>query len=82
MSDMEKSGGEKGKKCSVQENVFFAKMLEGCNRMLERLAPPDDHLQEAGPSRCSFARGFSLPLIFCKKPVPPNDHLQEAGPSR
>ena len=44
MSDMEKSGGEKGKKCSVQENLFFAEMLE-------RLAPLDDHLQEAGPSK-------------------------------
>ena len=42
----------------------------------------NDHLQEAGPSRWSFAIGQSLQMIICKRPVPLDDHLQEAGPSR
>ena len=43
--------------------------------------PPNDHLQESGPSGWSFARGWSLRIIICKRSAPPNDHLQEAGPS-
>ena len=27
----------------------------------------------------SFARGWSIQMIICKRPVHPNDHLQEAG---
>ena len=40
--------------------------------------PTDDHLQEAGPFRWSFATGRSLGMISCERPVPLNDHLQEA----
>ena len=36
-------------------------------------APPDDYLQEAGPSGWSFARGRSLGMIIFKEPVPQND---------
>ena len=43
--------------------------------------PPDDHLQEAGPSGSSFARGWPLRMTIGKRPVPPDKHLQEAGPS-
>ena len=35
---------------------------------------PDDHLQEAGPSRWSFARGQSIQMIICNWPVHPDDH--------
>ena len=41
-----------------------------------------DHLQMAGPSRWSFARGQILRMINYKRPVFLDDHLQEAGPSR
>ena len=34
-----------------EENIFFAEALEVSDRVLERLAPRDDYLQEAGPSR-------------------------------
>ena len=34
-------------------------------------APPDDHLQEAGPSGSSFSRGQPLWMTICKRPVPP-----------
>ena len=47
----------------------------------KRPAPPDHHLQEAGPSGSSFARGLPLRMTICKRPVPPDDHLQEASPS-
>ena len=43
--------------------------------------PPDDHLQEAGPSRSSFASGWHLWMIICRRPAPLDHHLQEAGPS-
>ena len=33
----------------------------------KRLAPPDDHLQEVGPSGWTFA--------FCKRQAPPDNHL-------
>ena len=46
----------------------------------KRPVRPDDHLQEAGPSRLSFARGRSNQIIICKRPVHPDDHLHEAGP--
>ena len=36
----------------------------------------DDHLQATSPSGWSFARGRSLRMIICKRPVPLNDHLQ------
>ena len=42
-------------------------------------ALPDDHLQEADHSVGSFARGWFLLMIICKRPAPPDDHLQEAG---
>ena len=32
--------------------------------------PPDDHLQEAGPSGSSFARGWPLRIIICKRQDP------------
>ena len=48
----------------------------------KRPAPPDHHLQEAGPSGWPSARGRSLWIIICKRPTTPDDHLQEAGPSR
>ena len=35
----------------------------------KRPVHPDDHLQEASPSRLSFARGRSIRIIFCKRPV-------------
>ena len=47
----------------------------------KRLAPLDDHLQEAGPSGSSFARGRPFRMSICKRPVPLDHHLQEAGPS-
>merc|ERR1711952_295171 len=36
-----------------------------CKRPVHR----DDYLQEAGPSGWSFARGRSIRMIFCKRPV-------------
>ena len=39
----------------------------------------DDHLQEDGPSGWLFARGWSIRMIICKRPVPSDDHLQEAS---
>ena len=38
------------KRNTGKENIFFAEALEVSNRVLERLAPRDDYLQEAGPS--------------------------------
>ena len=35
-----------------------------------------------GRSRWTFAIGWSLQMIICKRPVPPGDHLQQADPSR
>ena len=46
----------------------------------KRPAPLDDHLQEAGPSGSSFARGRPFRMTICKRPVPLDHHLQEAGP--
>ena len=50
---------------------------------------PNDHLQKASPSGWSFAKGWSIWVIICKRPsirtiickrpVDPDDHLQEAG---
>ena len=40
------------------------------------------HLQEASPSKWLFARGWSLRVIICKRPVDPDNCLQGAGPSR
>ena len=40
----------------------------------------DDHLQATSPSGWSFARGRSLRMIICKRPVLLHNHLQEAGP--
>ena len=45
----------------------------------KRLAPPDDHLQEAGHSKWSFARSWFFSMIICKRPAPRDDYLQEAG---
>ena len=42
---------------------------------------PNDHLKEDGPSKWSFAIGWSFRMINCKRAVRPNDHLQEAGHS-
>ena len=36
--------------------------------------PLDDHLQEAGPSGLSFARGRPLRIIICKRLAPPDDN--------
>ena len=36
--------------------------------------PPDDHLQEAGLSGLSFAKGRSLWIIICKRPAPHFDN--------
>ena len=47
----------------------------------KRPVPPYHHLQEAGSSGWSSARGWSLWIIICKRPTTPDDHLQEAGPS-
>ena len=47
----------------------------------KRPVPPNIHLHEAGPSRWSFARGWSFQMIICERPVPPGDHLQEVGRS-
>ena len=47
----------------------------------KRPVHPDDHLQEAGPSGWSFAKGRSIRMIHYERPVHPDDHLQEAGPS-
>ena len=47
----------------------------------KRPVPLDHHLQEAGTSRSSFARGRPLRMTVCKKLVSPDHHLQEAGPS-
>ena len=47
----------------------------------KRPVPLDDHLQKAGPSGWSFARGRPIWMIICNRPVPPDDHLQEASPS-
>ena len=49
--------------------------------IFKRLAPLDDHLQEAGPSGWSFARVRPLQMTICKRPVPPDHHFQEASPS-
>ena len=38
--------------------------------IFKRPVPPDDHLQEAGPFRWSFARGKSLRKIICRTPAP------------
>ena len=45
----------------------------------KRLSPPNDHLQEAGLSGSSFARGRPLRMTICKRPVPPDNHLQGPG---
>ena len=37
-----------------------------------------DHLQEAGSSAWSLAKGQSIRMIICKRPVHLDDHLQEA----
>ena len=42
----------------------------------KRLAPPDDHLQEAGPSRLSFAKGWPPRVIICRRLAPPCDICQ------
>ena len=42
---VEKKNGEgKGGVYLRKENIFFVEVLEGCHRVLERGAPPDDHL--------------------------------------
>ena len=49
-----------------------------CKRLVNN---PDDHLQGAGQFGWSFARGWSIRMIICKRPVHQDDHLQEVGPS-
>ena len=39
----------------------------------------EDHLQKAGLSGLSFARGQSTLMIIFKMPVDPEDNLQEAS---
>ena len=81
-----------------EKNVRFRKMyflrrcwrdVTGCWRgwplqmiICKRPVPPDVLLQEAFPSRWSFARRRSLQMIICKRLIPPDDHLQEADSSR
>ena len=48
----------------------------------KRPVQPDDHLQEASPSRWSFAWGRSIQMFICKRLVDPDNHLQEAGQFR
>ena len=38
----------------------------------------DNHLQEAGSTGLSFARGQPIRMIICKRPDPPDINLQEA----
>ena len=47
---------------------------------VDHLQYTDDHFQEAGPSGWSFAKGWSIMMIICKRPVHLDDH--KAGPSR
>ena len=49
--------------------------------IFKRPAPQDDHMQEAGPSGGSFARGQPLWMIICKRSGPLDDDLQKADPS-
>ena len=70
------------KKDFTQEKVNFHATTGIPNYSSYCCCPPDDHLQEAGPSGWPSARGQSLRIIICKRPAPPDDHLQEAGPSR
>ena len=39
----------------------------------KRLAHPDDHMQQAGKSRWSFAKGQPIRMINCKRLVDPDD---------
>ena len=43
----------------------------------KRPVPPDNHLQEAGPSGWSFARGQPLRMIICKRQAPADDQKQQ-----
>ena len=49
--------------------------------IFKRPVPPDDHLQEAGSSGWSVARGRSLLMIIEERTVPTDDLLQVAGSS-
>ena len=74
-----------------KKKSIFMQLLESCISPLtaaalwmiicKRPVPLDHHLQEAGTSRSSFARGRPLRMTVCKKLVSPDHHLQEAGPS-
>ena len=44
------------------------------------LVYPDDHLQDADPSKWSFAKGQSIQMIIFGRPVDQDDHLQKASP--
>ena len=66
----------------LKEKMMFVRGIWLIRMIIcKRLVPPDNHLQEGGPSRWSFARGRSLWMIICRRSIPPDDHLQEAGPS-
>ena len=45
------------------------------------LIHPDDILQEASSSAWSFARGWSIRMIICKRSFHPDDHFRKAGRS-
>ena len=65
--------GGKTEICWKKREKFRRIWLEGRNA--------DDHLQKAGPSGWSFAKGWPIRMIICKRQAHPDDHLLKAGPS-
>ena len=61
--------------CSSREMNKKQIVLEKSARL--NLDPGRGDRVDGGDGR-SFARGWSLRMIICKRPVPPDDHLQEA----
>ena len=55
------SRGKEGKYLE-KENIFLQR-----RRITEK--EKEDHLQKADPSRKSFANGWSILMIICKRPV-------------
>ena len=60
------------------ENIWRRKM---CFLRRRRITEKEklDHLQEAGQSGWSFAKGWSILMIICKRLIHPDDLLQAAG---
>ena len=46
--------------------IIICKRPAPLDKHLQEVVLPDDHLQEAGPSGWSFARGRSILMIICK----------------